>query len=450
MGSLFGVVGLVLALAVLIVMIYKRIHPIFAVVAGAVVAGLLNQLEPWTILNTLASGIGSVFSAYFFVFLLATIYGEMMVAVGCASTISNTLLRIFGKKSAVLVITLTTGILVYGGVTAMVVAFTVFPIGISVLKEANVSKTLLPAMILLGASTFSLTALPGSPQLNNIIPTEVLGTTSTAGPVLGLVAAVILFVLGVGYLQMQVKKLAVQGVGFDVNAEGASAAERRADCPGVIAGFAPIVLLLALYLCFENITFGTYRFSDHGAYSAVCTAMFAAILYLCILAAVRGLEKKAIGKTLMTGAANSIDPLLNFSVVVGFGFVIQQTEGFAYLVDLAIHIPGPSYISAALAVCLLAGVTGSASGGMKIALSSDVLVQSWLADPSVNPGALHRIVSVASGGLDSLPHCGGILATLNVCHETHASAYKHIFVVTVIDPIIATVVIVALACIGVV
>lgn len=451
MGVTIGIVGLILALAVLIVMIYKKIHPIFAAVSAAMVAGLFNLMEPWTILNTLASGIGSTFATYFYVFLLATIYGELMVATGCASEIADTLVRLFGKKNAVLVITLTTGLLVYGGVAAMVVAFTVFPIGVSLLREANISKTLLPAMIAMGQGTFALTALPGTPQLNNIIPTEVLGTTSTAGPVLGLIAAVLMFGFGVIYIQIQANRNAAKGIGFDESTvrPGSVVQSQGGKGPGVIAGFAPIILLLGLNLCLERVRFGSYKFSEHGTYSAVCTAMFLAIVYLCVLGIVRE-SRQEIGKTLMSGAADAIGPLLNFSTVVGFGYVIQQTAGFGYLVDLAISIPGPSYISAALAVCMLAGVTGSASGGMKIAMSSDILVNSWLADSTVNLGALHRIVSVASCGLDSLPHCGGILAALDICNETHASSYKHIFVVTVLNPILATVVIVALACLGIV
>lgn len=447
---MLGIIGLLVALITLILLVFKKFPTALAVIAASLIAGILNGIEPWTALNTLASGTGSTFASYFFVFFLATIYGEMMSATGCANTIANTFIKIFGIKRVALVIILTTGLLVYGGVTAMVVCFTVAPIGISLLKEANISKKYLPALISLGQATFALTALPGTPQLNNIIPTEVLGTTSTAAPVLGIIAAVLMFTMGYLYLQNELNKSVERGETFDESTvkPGSYEVIDPKDCPSTLLAFLPMIILIISYLIFENYSIFGYVFSEHGSYSAVSTAMFTALVYLCVLGCIRN-QKTKVKDTLFKGAIDWIMPLLNFSMIVGFGSVIKITEGFNTLTQFAINIPGPAYVSAAISVCLLAGVTGSASGGMKIALGSETLVNSWLSS-GVNNAALHRIVSVASCGLDSLPHCGGILATLNVCNETHSSSYWHIFVVTVIVPVITTAIIVALACLGLV
>ena len=329
----------------------------------------------------------------------------------------------------------------------MVVCFTVCPIGISLLRESNIPKRFLPAMIAFGQGTFALTALPGTPQLNNIIPTEALKTTSTAAPLLGIIGAVLMFVLGTLYLQFVVNKAKKKGEGFSSSGKFEKSDDVTVKMNPLMA-FLPIIILVVSYIVFENISFGGYIFKEHGSYSAVCTAMFVSIVYLVIIGYIYG-DKKKVNEAIKAGAINWISPLLNFSMIVGFGSVIKATAGFAKLVDIAIDIPGPAYVSAAVSVCLLAGVTGSASGGMKIALSSNELVNSWLSS-SVNASALHRIVSIASCGLDSLPHCGGILATLNVCDETHSSSYIHIFVTTVIVPIIVTVIVVALASLGLV
>ena len=171
--------------------------------------------------------------------------------------------------------------------------------------------------------------------------------------------------------------------------------------------------------------------------------MFIAIIYLVVLGFATGKKKETIA-TLNQGCVDWIKPLLNFSMIVGFGSVIKITTGFNNLVDFALSLDINGYISAAVSVCMLAGVTGSASGGIKIALSSETLVNSWLSS-GLNVNALHRIISISSCGLDSLPHCGGILATLDVCNENHSRSYWDIFVVTVIVPIITTVVVVALA-----
>ncbi len=445
---MLGIIGLLLGLATLILLVFKKTPTALAVVGASLVAGILNGVEPWTALNSLERGTGNTFAAYLFVFFLATVYGELMSATGCANTIANTFIKIFGKKNVVMIISLTTGLLVYGGVTAMVVCFTVAPIGISLLKETNISKRFLPAIISLGMCTFALTALPGTPQLNNIIPTEALGTTSTAAPVLGLIAAAIMFGLGLVYLQMVVNKSIKNGETFDDSTvkPGSYEVIDPNKCPSAVQSFLPLVILMASYRIFETYGLFGYVFAEHGAYSAVSTAMFLAVAYLVVLGYVRKDGTKTMA-TLKKGAVDWIMPLLNFSMIVGFGSVIKITEGFAELTRLALSIPGPAYVSAAISVCLLAGVTGSASGGMKIAISSEALVNSWL-NSGVNLNALHRILSVSSCGLDSLPHCGGILATLNVCNETHSSSYKEIFVVTVIIPIIATAVIVALACAG--
>lgn len=444
------ILGLLLGLISLIVLIFKKAPTIVAVVVAALVAGVCNAIEPWTILNTLANGTGTTFASYFFVFLLATLYGQLMSATGCANAIADTLVRLFGKKNVVLVIIVTTGLLVYGGVTAMVVCFTVCPIGISLLREANISKKFLPAMIAFGQGTFALTALPGTPQLNNIIPTEVLGTSSTAAPVLGVIGAIVMFVLGTLYLQIMVNKSVKKGEGFDESTVKKIDEQEFLEQEAVptILGFLPMIILVASYIFFENVSIMGYTFREHGTYSAVSTAMFVSIVYLLGLGIF--LKKKEITlNAFKSGCVEWIMPLLNFSMIVGFGSVIQITDGFGKLVEIAINIPGPAYVSAAISTCLLAGVTGSASGGMKIALSSEQLVTSWL-NSGINPSALHRIVSIASCGLDSLPHCGGILATLNVCNETHASSYIHIFVTTVLVPVIATVVVVLLASMGLV
>ncbi len=447
---MMGIIGLVLGLVVLIVLIFKKVPTVLAVLSAALTAGLCNALEPWTILNALADGTGATFASYFFVFFLATLYGELMSISGCANAIANALVKVFGKKNVVLVIILTTGLLVYGGVTAMVVCFTVCPIGISLLREANISKKFLPAMIAFGQGTFALTALPGTPQLNNIIPTEVLGTSSTAAPVLGIIGAVIMFVLGTVYLQVMVNHSVKKGEGFDESTVKQDAGGNKKDGNEVSAllGFLPMILLVVSYMLFENVNFGGYVFREHGTYSAVSTAMFVSIIYLLILGFMKKPKEEMI-HGLEMGCVDWIMPLLNFSMIVGFGSVIKMTVGFEQLVQIAINIPGSAYVSAAISVTLLAGVTGSASGGMKIALSSETLVSSWM-NSGINASALHRIVSIASCGLDSLPHCGGILATLNVCNETHSSSYLHIFVTTVLVPIIATVIIVALASLGLV
>ncbi len=453
MNNILGITGLVLGLAVLSILIYKRVPAILAALAATAVVTIFNPADPWTSLTTLFGGIGTTFGTYFPIFFFATIYGKLMSDTGCANAIAEFFMKLFGPESVILVISVTTALLVYGGVTAMVVAFTVFPLGVSLCRKANISKTLLPAIIQLGQATFALTALPGTPQLNNIIPTAYLGTTSTAAPVLGIIATIVMFGLGYFYLKREVAKSRARGEFFDENAlrPGSVSELSGEDLPKPVFAFLPIILLIVLYMIFERASFSGYRLKDVNPYAPVCTAMIIAIIYLLVLGTLMG-NKKTVQDSIKKGAAEWVGPLLSFSIVVGFGRVISSTAGYASLVNAVTSLNMNPYLSAALSVTLLAGVTGSASGGINIALSSEKLVQSWTSQLSTPAqlGALHRIISVSSCGLDSLPHCGGILATLDVCQETHATSYKYIFMITVVFTLIAAALLVALASIGLV
>ncbi|MGM9873327.1 MAG: GntP family permease [Bacilli bacterium] len=454
--DIFNIIGLVLALAVLIFLIFKKVPTVFAVSIAAIVAAITNwnvsgEGNIWRALTFFAQGTGNTFAQFLFVFLLSTIYGELMAGLKLAQSIANFFIKILGKKASAIIIVITTALLVYGGVSAMVVAFTVAPIGIALLRESNISKKFLPALIALGQSTFALTALPGSPQVNNIIPCSVLNTTSTASPVLGLIAALIMLGLGLAYLLWQISRSKKKGETFEeelVPEQYKKTDTTEEKLPNVILSFLPMIILIGLFLLFENVSFFGYEFSkQYNGLASVCTAMFISIIYLVIYG-IATKKNKEVLSIIQKGSVDWIVPLLNFAMIVGFGTVIQNLNGFTVLTNWVIGL-GSNYLTAAITVCLLAGVTGSASGGLKIALNSEELVTAWTTS-SMNMSALHRIISVASGGLDSLPHCGGILADLQVCGETHSRSYFHIFIVTVVIPIIATGVIVLLASLGLV
>lgn len=453
--DVLNIAGLVLALAALIVLIFKKVPVVFAVSIAAVIAAVTNWSTSgtgniWYALNNFAQGTGNTFYQFLFVFLLSTIYGELVAGLGMADSIAKFFIKLFGKGAAAVVIVITTALLVYGGVSAMVVAFTVAPIGISLLRQSNISKKFLPALIALGQSTFALTALPGSPQVNNIIPSSYLGSSSTAAPVLGIIASIIMLGLGLAYLLWQIARSKKKGDTFEEELVPQQYKNIDNDdnkkLPNIILSFLPMVVLIGLFITLENVHFGSYTFkTQYNGMASVCTAMFAVIIYLVVYGLATG-KKDVTLNIIKKGSVDWIVPLLNFAMIVGFGSVIQKLNGFSVLTNLVIGL-GANYYVAAVTVCILAGVTGSASGGLKIALNSNELVASWTSS-TMNMNALHRVISIASGGLDSLPHCGGILADLQVCGENHSRSYFHIFIVTVVIPIIATIVVCTLASLG--
>ena len=84
-------------------------------------------------------------------------------------------------------------------------------------------------------------------------------------------------------------------------------------------------------------------------------------------------------------------------------------------------------------MALIAGIAGTASGGQGIALP--ILKPICIDQMHVSARALHRVVSLSSGTLDTLPANGYLVVLIrHLCGETHGSAYWPIFITTVIVP----------------
>ena len=142
----------------------------------------------------------------------------------------------------------------------------------------------------------------------------------------------------------------------------------------------------------------------------------------------------------------SLLPIFNTASEVGYGTVIASLAGFAVVRDALFSLaPGAPLVSEALTVNVLAGITGSASGGLSIALGAMGATFLQLGNAAgVSPELMHRVAAIASGGLDTLPHNGAVITLLGICHLTHRDSYKDIFVVSLVVPIVALAVIVVL------
>jgi len=342
---------------------------------------------------------------------------------GCARAIAVKLLDVFGEKRATLVIIIAGSILSYAGVNAFIVVFTLYPIGLVVAQVRNLPKHLLATCIVVATGTFTVGALPGTPSVNNIVCAQNLGTTATAAPVLGLFMTVVIFALGYLYVLRVEKKAIANGEHFILGPRDVIREISREDLP--YWGWCclpPLVVLAAIFLLQGKVS---------AVYSVWIGLFFATILVYI-------LNWKRIEnplKTLGDGLADGIMPLITISTIVGFGFVVQQTPAFQTFTQLATGIQAHPYVSSVIATNIMAGITGSSSGGLTIFLST--MGQQYLAMPGVNPEVLHRLIAVASGGLDSLPHSGGVIATLTIAQLTHREGYKGIGVVSVLIPIIA-------------
>jgi H+/gluconate symporter-like permease len=403
--------------------------------------------------------VGSFLKLYFPVFLLGALFGKLIDISGASRAIVTAVIALVGAARAIPAIMIVTALLTYGGVSVFVAVFAVYPFAAEMFRRADIPKRLVPATIGLGAITFTMDALPGTPQIQNIIPTSFFGTTAWAAPMLGTVGSLCIMGLGLAYLDWRRRMLAAAGEGYgaagtQVNEPEQEAGESRvhplvALLPLLVVGLGNLALTIAIprWMPQDAVTLAlpgmaepvTVKVAQVSALWAVEGALLAGIATVLLFAyrpvARRFVEgsKAAVGGALLAG--------MNTAVEYGFGAVIAALPGFLVVKEALGAIPDP-LINEAVTVTSLAGITGSASGGLSIALAA-------MADQFVAAGdaagipreVLHRVASMASGGMDSLPHNGAVITLLAVTGLTHRQAYKDIFALTTIKTLTVFVVI---------
>ncbi|WP_406945198.1 GntP family permease [Halobacillus sp. SY10] len=424
--------GIFLGLVVLMALAYLGWSIIWvAPIAAGVVAltGGLDLLEAYK--DTYMGGFVAFAKDWFPVFMLGAIFGKLMENTGMARSVAVAFTKLIGTQRAILGVLVSAAVLTYGGVSLFVVVFAVYPLALSLFREANISRKLIPATVALGAFTFTMTALPGSPQIQNLIPMEYFQTDAMAAPVMGIIAAIIMGGGGYFYLRWREKKLVAQGEVFTEPKEKKEI-EQPATTPNFFLSLLPLLTVL--------LTLNLLNWD-------VVTALISGIVLIMLLNVT--MFKKFI-PSMNSGAAGSVIAIINTSAAVGFGTVVREVPGFANLTQLLMGIKGNPLISEAIAVNVLAGATGSASGGMGIALEALGSKYYEIAmNTGISPEAFHRVASLSSGGLDALPHNGAVLTLFAITGMTHKDSYKDIFVVAVLIPVISVAFVILLNTIGI-
>ncbi|CAK7048702.1 transporter [Tissierella sp. P1] len=429
--------GIIIGLVLLMFLAYRGYSIIWIAPLCALVVALTGGLELLPAYkDTYMAGFVGFTKSWFPVFMLGAIFGTLMDYTGAAKSIAKWLTKVLGAKRAILSVVVGCAVLTYGGISLFVVVFAMYPLALELFREANITRKLIPGAIALGSFTFTMTALPGTPQIQNLIPTDYFNTTPTAGPIMGLVASAILLGGGYAYLIWREKRFTAKGEGFiepekkgNVNAE----AEVQ-ELPNPFLSFLPLLTVI-LTLNIERLKWDI----------VVC------LLAGIIMAMITNPSKyKGFTKSISGGATSSITAIINTSAAVGFGSIVRAVPGFQTLTDLLLGIKGSPLISESIAVNILAGATGSASGGMGIALEALGAKYYQLAlETGISPQAFHRIASLSSGGLDTLPHNGAVLTLLAVTGMTHKDSYIDIFVTSVALPVVATIAAIILASLGI-
>lgn len=456
-----SIVGIVLSLVLLMGLAYRGVSVLLLAPLMALLAALLSPDAPLLASYTqvFMTALGGFAISFFPLFLLGAVFGKLMEASGAARAIADGIVAWLGAGRAILAIVIACAVLTYGGVSLFVVAFAVYPIAAALFREAGVPRRLLPATIALGAFTFTMTALPGTPAIQNAIPMPYFGTTPFAAPGLGVIGGAVMLGLGVWWLGRRAAAARAAGEGYGEDASTDAPARTDVAPPaggGFTRAIVPVVLVIVLNYLLSTWVFpaldtaylaeprygATHIDAVRGIW-AVITALAVAIV---VLVALHRRTLPDIKGALEAGANGSVLPLLNTASQVGYGAVIASLAGFALIRDAVLGIaPGNPLVSLSIAVNILAGITGSASGGMSIALQT--LGTTWLEmgrSAGISPDLLHRVTAIATGGLDALPHNGAVITLLSICKLTHRDAYLDILVVAVLVPIASLVTVVVL------
>lgn len=454
---MIGVFGIFFALIMLMYLAYRGTNVLFLAPIMAIVACLFHPGTPLlgTYTQIFMPALGQYLLQYFPIFALGSIFGKMMNDSGAAYSIAKFISQKLGSKNAVLAVILACGLLTYGGVSLFVVAFTIYPIALPLFREAGFPRRLIPAAIASGSFTFTMTALPGTPAIQNAIPMPVFGTDSFAAPVLGIIAGLIMFLLGLFWLNRRANAAKMAGeVDDDIASVPTVIPEKF---PNLFLAVLPLLLVVILNFVFSNYLLSGMdaSFLAEEKYGAIAlpkvlglwSLIAALVASLVIGVAIFWKYFGNFQKTLNEGTFGSMLPILNTASEVGFGAVIASLAAFQLVQDAVLKIaPGNPLVSMSVAINALAGITGSASGGLSIALKALGTKYVEMATATGVPmEVMHRVASIACSGLDALPHNGAVITLLAICGLTHKKSYFDIFMVAMVPTVTANIVIVILA-----
>lgn len=380
---------------------------------------------------------------YFPVFMLGAVFGKVIELSGFSKSIVAAVIGVLGRERAVLSIVVVCAILTYGGVSLFVVVFAVYPFAAEMFRQGNIPKRLIPCTIALGAFSFTMDALPGTPQIQNIIPTTFFNTTTWAAPVLGIVGSIFVFGIGLGYIENRRRAAQKHGEGYGTELVNEPVPSEEKELPNPWIALSPLVVVGVMnfvltqlvpraYGTSHEVTVGGHpivtKVGPLAAIWAVEGALLLGILTVFLFAWRPVLAKFADGSK--AAVAGALLASLNTASEYGFGGVIALLPGFEMVAAALRSIPNP-LVNEAVTVTVLAGITGSASGGMSIALAamSEEFIKAAHA-ANIPLEVFHRIAAMASGGMDTLPHNGAVITLLAVTGLTHRQAYGDVFVIT--------------------
>ena len=451
---MIGVFGILLSLGLLMYLAYRGFNvllvaPVLALLAAAVggetrLLAVLSQIY--------MKSLGGFVSGYFALFMLGAILGRLMADSGSASAIASWIVGRLDPRQSVLAIVLACAVLTYGGVSVLVVIFAVYPVAVAILRNSNTPKRFIPAAVLLGGATFTLSGIPGTPSIQNAMPIAFFGTDTFAAPGVGSIGGLVMLVFGAWWLQSRAQQARTRGEGYGTHPLDAQDAAPAVNEPPLLVAVLPLVVVLVMNVAMtwwvipamdlaylKESKFGSVGVNDVRGLWALVSALALATLTAMLLHWRRWQDLKG---SLNQGTFSSMLPIFNTASEIAYGAVIASLSGFAVVQAALAGVSSNILVNEAIAVNIMAGITGSAAGGLGLALG--MLGKTYAAAAAaagISPELLHRVAAIACGGLDSLPHNGAVITMLGICRLTHREAYFDMFMVSVVGPLLALVVV---------
>jgi H+/gluconate symporter-like permease len=476
-----GLVGILVALGLLIWLSFRGWSVLLLAPAVALLAAALAGepvLAHWT--QTFMISAAQFVAQFFPIFLLGALFGKLMDDSGSVQTIANFMSTKLGHQRAILAVVLAGALVTYGGVSLFVAFFVLAPMARELFRAANIPQRLMPATIALGTSTFTMSAMPGTPAIQNTIPMPFFGTTPFAAPGLGIIASAIMLAFGLWWLGRAEASARRSGEGYEGVTEVGSGAladdqfireratsshefdpaeishgKRSPVTPPIGTAIIPLVVVVGVNLLMSLLILPRMDFSflAEERWGNTSLAGVAGVWSVAVALAVASATLVVLNQTRLpdlrasmdAGANASVLPIFSVASLVGFGAVVAALPAFAAVRDWVLSISGGPLVSLAIATNVLAALTGSASGGLTIALDAlgDIYLQIAQAS-GIDPALMHRIAVIGSGTLDSLPHNGAVVTLLAVCGSTHRKSYFDMVLANIVGPIVALVAVIIL------
>lgn len=425
MESYLSLIGVAVAFCVLIFLMMKGVNLFLTVMAASIVAILFSGMSIYdTLTGEYMFGFSEYYRQYYLVFFCGTLLGSLMEISGAAASIAAWVTGKF-KNKAYLAIPLATGLICYGGVTAIISIFATFPIAMEIFKKNNIPRRLMPAALYFGSCTFSMVA-PGAPQVQNIIPTQGFEVNLMAGTTVGFISCGLMLVIGCFWLSKMISKAEKRGEVFVGMEQAGDQQIIRTDLPNPLISFIPmLVTIITINL-------------KNGEGENLIPIEYALVLGIVsiILLMFKRFDKAELKEASFGSVQKAAVAIFNICTIVGFGNVIKATPAFDKLVNIVVGIPGHYLVAVAIGTAILAGFCGSASGGLGII--TPIFYEVFGSMNGVSHAAVARVMALASSSLDSLPHSGSVNTSLGLCGETHKNAYLPIFCLSVVTPAIGT------------